>query len=145
MSATDPPVRSIRIATTLAERFRDILTFTGLTDTATLELRIGEAQQIYPEIWRHPDEAHPALVDRGLLALGIRKLAMSSETTDQAHAREERETDEKFREERAVKRAADREARKAAYAKEAADIKTDPAKRQARIRELTRWLVAHPC
>lgn len=64
----DPVVRSIRIAATLNERF-GILLRTAVTQTegmSGLELRIGEAQQIYPEIWTHLDEARAALVTRGV-------------------------------------------------------------------------------
>lgn len=62
------PVQSIRVATTLAERFGAIVrkssSMIGGT-VAELELLIGEAQQIYPEIWRHLDEARTELVARG--------------------------------------------------------------------------------
>jgi hypothetical protein len=63
----DPAVRSIRIATTLNERFGAILReAASCRDVAEFELRIGEAQQIYPEIWRHLDEARAALAQRGI-------------------------------------------------------------------------------
>jgi hypothetical protein len=52
------PIRSIRIATTLTERFGAILRASELTDG-----EVGEAQRIYPEIWRHLDEARKALRD----------------------------------------------------------------------------------
>jgi hypothetical protein len=58
------PIRSIRIANTLAARYRE-LSATGATSTSELELAIGEAQQIFPEIWRHLEEARGALVARG--------------------------------------------------------------------------------
>ncbi len=61
MSVTDPAARSIRIATTLCERFRAILTAPSTDSLDAMELRIGEAQQIYPEIWRHLDDARAAL------------------------------------------------------------------------------------
>jgi hypothetical protein len=57
------PVRSIRVACNLAERFKALVRMGG--SVADLELRIGEAQQIYPEIWRHLDEARAALVAQG--------------------------------------------------------------------------------
>jgi len=64
----DPAVRSIRIATTLNERFGAILKeATSGQTVADFELRIGEAQQIYPEIWRHLDEARAALAQRGIV------------------------------------------------------------------------------
>jgi hypothetical protein len=63
----DPVVRSIRIATTLNERFGAILRQAASPQTvAELELQIGEAQQLYPEIWRHLDEARAALGQRGI-------------------------------------------------------------------------------
>jgi len=63
----DPIVRSIRIATTLNERFRAILKEADAPQTvAEFELKIGEAQQLYPEIWRHLDEARAALGQRGV-------------------------------------------------------------------------------
>jgi hypothetical protein len=64
----DPAVRSIRIAATLNERFGAILKeAASYQKVAELELKIGEAQQIYPEIWRHLDEARAALGQRGIV------------------------------------------------------------------------------
>ncbi|HEX7940639.1 MAG TPA: hypothetical protein VF488_02490 [Gemmatimonadaceae bacterium] len=64
----DPVVRSIRIATTLNERFGAILKeAASYQKVAEFELKIGEAQQIYPEIWRHLDEARAALGQRGIV------------------------------------------------------------------------------
>ncbi len=66
MTTPDPAVRSIQIATTLTERFGAILREAGAnTEVATLELQIGEAQQLYPEIWRHLDDARTVLIGRG--------------------------------------------------------------------------------
>jgi len=67
MTAPDPAVRSIRIATTLNERFRDLMhaRHSPGDGTAELELRIGEAQQIYPEIWNHLDDARKVIAERG--------------------------------------------------------------------------------
>jgi hypothetical protein len=68
----DSAVRSIRIAANLNERFGMILR-TPLTQTegmSGLELRIGEAQQIYPEIWTHLDEARATLAGRGVSTAG---------------------------------------------------------------------------
>jgi len=62
------PVQSIRVATTLAERFGAIVRKANSMISGSvgeLELMIGEAQQIYPEIWRHLDEARTQLVERG--------------------------------------------------------------------------------
>src|ERR1044071_1810225 len=54
----DPVVRSIRIAATLNDRFGALLKeAASYQKVAEFELKIGEAQQIYPEIWRHFDEA----------------------------------------------------------------------------------------
>ena len=67
MTPIDPAVRSIRIATTLNERFGAILRGAQESQSvAEFELKIGEAQQIYPEIWRHLDEARAALDQRGV-------------------------------------------------------------------------------
>jgi hypothetical protein len=67
MPPPDPAVRSIRIATTLNERFRDLMHQRSSPGdgTAELELRIGEAQQIYPEIWNHLDDARKVIAARG--------------------------------------------------------------------------------
>ena len=67
MTTIDPAVRSIRIATTLNERFAAIVRGAAEHQTvAEFELKIGEAQQIYPEIWRHLDEARAVLAQRGV-------------------------------------------------------------------------------
>ncbi len=58
------PVQSIRVATNLAERFGALLADRSMP-VSELELRIGEAQQLYPEIWRHLDEARTALAEQG--------------------------------------------------------------------------------
>ena len=58
------PVQSIRVATTLVERF-GVLAKPGTMTVSELELVIGEAQQLYPEIWRHLDEARGALAEQG--------------------------------------------------------------------------------
>ncbi|MDX2093539.1 MAG: hypothetical protein SFX73_37185 [Kofleriaceae bacterium] len=56
------PVRSLRVASTLADRFRAALK-PGKLSTTELELVYGEAQEIYLEIWRYLDEARTALID----------------------------------------------------------------------------------
>lgn len=65
---SDPAVRSVRIAATLNERFVAIMRapVTQAGGMGELELRIGEAQQIYPEIWTHLDEARATLAGRGV-------------------------------------------------------------------------------
>ncbi|MEO7095224.1 MAG: hypothetical protein ABI175_18330 [Polyangiales bacterium] len=65
---TDPAIRSVRIAATLNERFGTIMRapVTQAGGMGELELRIGEAQQIYPEIWTHMDEARATLAARGV-------------------------------------------------------------------------------
>lgn len=66
MTAVDPVVRSIRIATTVNERLSVIYKQSSeVREAREFELLIGEAQQIYPEMWRHLDEARAALVQRG--------------------------------------------------------------------------------
>lgn len=64
---SDPAVRSVRIAVTLNDRFAAIMRapLTQAHGVSELELRIGEAQQIYPEIWTHLDEARATLAGRG--------------------------------------------------------------------------------
>jgi hypothetical protein len=59
------PVQSIRIASNLAERFRALLRGPTIGPAGDFELRIGEAQQTYPEIWRHLDDAYGVLKERG--------------------------------------------------------------------------------
>lgn len=74
MAATsDPVVRSIQIAEALLGRLAEILRPTrniaGLLAPElaadALDLKLGEAQQITPELWRHLDEARNALEKRG--------------------------------------------------------------------------------
>ncbi len=67
-ASTDPAVRSVRIASALHDRFRVVMSArtTQAGGMAELELRIGEAQQIYPEIWSHLDEARATLAGRGI-------------------------------------------------------------------------------
>lgn len=78
--SVDPVVRSVRVAVVLADRFAEILKgpdtvhaqkqtgalvgFSG--DQTAMSLRIGEAQQLYPEIWRHLDDARTELMKRGI-------------------------------------------------------------------------------
>jgi hypothetical protein len=60
------PMQSIRVASTLLARFRAILDAAGHNPTMSdFELLIGESQQIYPEIWRHLDDAARELRTRG--------------------------------------------------------------------------------
>ncbi|HWU90322.1 MAG TPA: hypothetical protein VN253_23820, partial [Kofleriaceae bacterium] len=62
----DPAVRSIRIANVVVQQLARLARdTTTLTDLHTVELRIGEAQQLYPELWRHLDEARALIADRG--------------------------------------------------------------------------------
>jgi hypothetical protein len=67
MMNVDPAVRSIRVAAALSERFGAILNAPPEVDSADeLEQRIGEAQRLYPEIWRHLDDARSSLQGRGI-------------------------------------------------------------------------------
>ncbi|HEX7843540.1 MAG TPA: hypothetical protein VF469_38970 [Kofleriaceae bacterium] len=77
-------MRSLRVAVALCDRFAEILRgpsqvtarqregslfgFSGNQDE--FSLRIGEAQQIYPEIWRHLDDARNAFAARGAVVGG---------------------------------------------------------------------------
>ncbi|MEO8841945.1 MAG: hypothetical protein ABI591_09830 [Kofleriaceae bacterium] len=77
--SVDPVVRSVRVAVVLSDRFAEILkgpdtvhsqkqtgALVGISgDQTAMSLRIGEAQQLYPEIWRHLDDARTALATRG--------------------------------------------------------------------------------
>jgi len=84
-------IRSIRVASTLIDRFRSIVS-TDPSSIADLELRIGESQQIYPEIWRHLEDARRVLVacgrdvgridelrDRELVSLGVTDVEITRE------------------------------------------------------------------
>lgn len=75
----DPAVRSVRVANALCDRFAELLkgptavvshksnrALLGVSgDEEALSLRIGEAQQLYPEIWSHLDDARQAFAARG--------------------------------------------------------------------------------
>jgi hypothetical protein len=60
----DAPMQSLRVANALRERV-GMLSNAGALDGQGVELRIGEAQSLYPEIWRHLDEARNALHAQG--------------------------------------------------------------------------------
>ncbi|HSD88710.1 MAG TPA: hypothetical protein VLB44_14375, partial [Kofleriaceae bacterium] len=76
----DPGVRSVRVAVALCDRFAELLkgpstvsahkqegALLGVSGNQdALSLRIGEAQQIYPEIWGHLDDARTAFAGRGI-------------------------------------------------------------------------------
>ncbi|HUS30100.1 MAG TPA: hypothetical protein VMZ53_16450 [Kofleriaceae bacterium] len=76
----DPAVRSVRVAAALCDRFAELLkgptivtahkgrgALIGIKGNEDdLSLRLGEAQQIYPEIWSHLDEARKAFGARGV-------------------------------------------------------------------------------
>jgi len=76
----DPAVRSVRVALALCDRFTELLkgpttvraakqrgALVGVSgDQEGLSMRIGEAQQIYPEIWQHLDDARKVFAGRGI-------------------------------------------------------------------------------
>jgi hypothetical protein len=62
---SDDAIRSIRVASTILDRFRDLLAKRSMS-MDELELKIGESQQIYPEIWRHLGDARNVLAARGV-------------------------------------------------------------------------------
>ncbi len=76
----DPGVRSVRVAVALCERFTELTkgpttvrsakqrgALVGVAgDQTGLSMRIGEAQQIYPEIWQHLDAARKVFAERGV-------------------------------------------------------------------------------
>jgi hypothetical protein len=84
----DPAVRSVRVAVALCDRFAELLkgptkvtarkqhgALLGVAgNESELSLRIGEAQQIYPEIWRHLDEARAGFSAQGIDTTGYDKL-----------------------------------------------------------------------
>jgi hypothetical protein len=74
MTNADSAVRSIRIAATLVDRFGAIVRESesatlSVIDPSQAEVRIGEAQQLYPEIWRHLDDARAELAKRGVATI----------------------------------------------------------------------------
>ena len=80
MSGDEQGVQSVRVAMALCERFAELLKGPAQVRSArqdgamfgvsgneeALSLRIGEAQQLYPEIWRHLDDARTAFAARGI-------------------------------------------------------------------------------
>jgi hypothetical protein len=84
----NPAVRSVRVAVALCDRFAELLkgptkvtarkqhgALIGVSgNESELSLRIGEAQQIYPEIWRHLDDARAAFAAQGIDTIGYDKL-----------------------------------------------------------------------
>ena len=60
------PVRSIRMAAALNQRFGALLRTDTGESVDEMELKIGEMNQIYPEIWRYMDEARAELAQRGI-------------------------------------------------------------------------------
>jgi hypothetical protein len=67
------PTRSIQIARTLMDRYAELvrqgdggLLGLGTRNVDNMELIIGEASQIYPEIWSNLDAAYAALQKRGV-------------------------------------------------------------------------------
>ena len=66
MCAECDAIRSIRIAATLNEQYGKLLVKKHYADPEQLELAIGEAQQVYPEIWSHLDTARAALARHGI-------------------------------------------------------------------------------
>ena len=61
-----PAVRSIRIATTLIEQFGELLGRRSFLDAEDIGPLLGEARQLYPEIWSHLDDARAVLAERGI-------------------------------------------------------------------------------
>jgi len=63
---TTDPVTAIRMAAALNDRYGALIKSSSeIGDNVdAFELKIGEAQQLYPEIWRYLDEARAALSER---------------------------------------------------------------------------------
>jgi hypothetical protein len=76
---TDPVIQPLQIARALVARLGVLIEESkerarGHLDVGQLELRIGEAQQMYPEIWRHLDTAAAILRERGVDVVAYEKL-----------------------------------------------------------------------
>ncbi|MGE0400896.1 MAG: hypothetical protein AB7T06_29565 [Kofleriaceae bacterium] len=72
------PVQSIRVAAALLGRFPGLMKQASGT-SSEVELAIGEANQLYPEIWRHLDEAQRELVDRDTRAYDVLRASVLAE------------------------------------------------------------------
>jgi hypothetical protein len=59
-------VRSIRVGAALNEQFGALLRRRIYNDPERLTSLLGEARQLYPEIWSNLDDARKALVERGV-------------------------------------------------------------------------------
>ncbi len=71
-------VRSIRVAAALNERLGDLLRKTNYASDEELANALGEARQLYPEIWSHLDDARRALARRGITVLAYDELRSST-------------------------------------------------------------------
>jgi hypothetical protein len=60
------PVRSIRVASALADRFGSLIRVRDYRDAEQFENVLGEARQIYPAIWSNLDDARMALAARDI-------------------------------------------------------------------------------
>lgn len=60
ISCVTNPVQSIRVAHALLGRFPGLMKQASSTESE-MELAIGESNQLYPEIWRHMDDARAAI------------------------------------------------------------------------------------
>jgi hypothetical protein len=81
----DPAVRSVRVAVALCDRFEQLLkgptvvtahkgrgALIGVKgNDEEFSLRVNEAQQIYPEIWSHLDDARQGFAGRGVNVAGF--------------------------------------------------------------------------
>ena len=65
MCGTCDAIRSIRVAATLNKRYGEIIKKQSYSQVEDLENAVGEAEQIYPEIWSQLDNARAALVQEG--------------------------------------------------------------------------------
>ncbi len=59
-------MRSVRIGAALNDQFGELLRRKIYNNPDRLESLLGEARQLYPEIWANFDHARKALVERGL-------------------------------------------------------------------------------
>lgn len=63
-------IRSIRIAAALNEQYRVLAQPKNYRDRDELSRVLGEARQLYPEIWANLDDARNALAQRGIDVTG---------------------------------------------------------------------------
>lgn len=74
-------ISSVRVAAALNERFAVLAEPRTYREPEELSSVIGEARQLYPQIWSHLDDARTALVRQGVEVSGYDELRASSEAS----------------------------------------------------------------